>query len=268
MAPSERGNCFVLLLCLCSVVWTGQASQLPLRTFTTADGLPSNRVSRIVRDARGYLWFCTRDGLSRYDGYQFTNFGVEQGLPLGSTDLLPSQSGAYWVATSDGVARFDTTGRDPLFTVFRPEDPGARRITALADDGAGGLWCETMKGLYRLVPSGPASQQGVWTFVLVDIGLPNHFPDDHVVTALLRDRSGTIWAASYSGLYRSSVNGTWTRYTPAWVYRIYTFRACFWAGTATFGSVLGMACAVSPLTGASAPRWKVSIISRMAGTET
>ena len=213
MAPSERGNCFVLLLCLCSVVWTGQASQLPLRTFTTADGLPSNRVSRIVRDARGYLWFCTRDGLSRYDGYQFTNFGVEQGLPLGSTDLLPSQSGAYWVATSDGVARFDTTGRDPLFTVFRPEDPGARRITALADDGAGGLWCGTMKGLYRLVPSGPASQQGVWTFVLVDIGLPNHFPDDHVVTALLRDRSGTIWAASYSGLYRSSVNGTWTRYT-------------------------------------------------------
>jgi len=57
------------------------AERLPIRTYTTADGLAHNEVHRIVRDSRGFLWFCTRDGLSRFDGYSFSNFGIAQGLP-------------------------------------------------------------------------------------------------------------------------------------------------------------------------------------------
>jgi len=45
--------------------------RLPLRVYTTADGLVGNTVDRIERDSRGYLWFCTRDGLSRFDGHEF-----------------------------------------------------------------------------------------------------------------------------------------------------------------------------------------------------
>lgn len=48
-----------------------QAERLPIKTYTTADGLVSNQICRIVRDSRGYLWFCTEDGLSRFDGYTF-----------------------------------------------------------------------------------------------------------------------------------------------------------------------------------------------------
>ena len=48
-------------------------SQLPVKIYTTADGLPSNRINKIVLDSRGYLWFCTQEGLSRFDGYAFTN---------------------------------------------------------------------------------------------------------------------------------------------------------------------------------------------------
>ena len=49
------------------------AERLPVKIYTTADGLAQNVVNRIVRDSRGFLWFCTQDGLSRYDGYTFTN---------------------------------------------------------------------------------------------------------------------------------------------------------------------------------------------------
>src|SRR2546428_1034673 len=58
----------------------GQAEQLPARTYTTADGLPRDYILRIVRDSHGFLWFCTGDGLSRFNGYEFTNYGVEHGL--------------------------------------------------------------------------------------------------------------------------------------------------------------------------------------------
>ncbi|MBA2302175.1 MAG: hypothetical protein H0W08_06030 [Acidobacteria bacterium] len=66
-----------------------RAERLPIKTYTTADGLPHNDVNRIVRDSHGFLWFCTADGLSRFDGYTFTNFGIEQGLPHSAVnDLL------------------------------------------------------------------------------------------------------------------------------------------------------------------------------------
>ncbi len=33
------------------------AEQLPVRTYTAADGLSHDRVQRIIRDSRGFLWF-------------------------------------------------------------------------------------------------------------------------------------------------------------------------------------------------------------------
>src|SRR5258708_20700739 len=85
------------------------AEQLPVRTYTTADGLPRDLVLRIVRDSRGFLWFCTGDGLGRFNGYEFTTYGVEQGLPHPFiNDLLETRRGVYWVATNGGgVARFN-----------------------------------------------------------------------------------------------------------------------------------------------------------------
>jgi len=51
-----------------------RAEQLPIKTYTSADGLVRDQINRIVRESRGFLWFCTRDGLSRFDGYTFTNY--------------------------------------------------------------------------------------------------------------------------------------------------------------------------------------------------
>ncbi|MBV9765642.1 MAG: hypothetical protein JOZ48_12425, partial [Acidobacteriaceae bacterium] len=98
-------------------------ARLPVRLYTTDDGLPSNRVNRIVQDSRGFLWFCTREGISRFDGYQFKNFGRDDGLPRADTDLLETRNGDYWVATADGVARFNPGPSGPLFTLYRPADP-------------------------------------------------------------------------------------------------------------------------------------------------
>ena len=54
--------------------------QLPIKTYTTADGLARNRVECIVEDPRGFLWFCAGGLLSRFDGYTFTNYEANQGV--------------------------------------------------------------------------------------------------------------------------------------------------------------------------------------------
>src|SRR5213082_2357423 len=105
-----RGRGFLLpvLFCLVSVA---QAERLPLKTYTTADGLAHNVINKIVRDSRGILWFCTAEGLSRFDGYTFTNFGTGDGLPHAVVnDLLETRAGEYWVATGGGLVRFDPKG--------------------------------------------------------------------------------------------------------------------------------------------------------------
>ena len=63
-----------------------QAERLPLRPYTVADGLAHNEINKIVRDSRGFLWFCTAEGLSRFDGYAFTNYGTAEGLPHGTVN--------------------------------------------------------------------------------------------------------------------------------------------------------------------------------------
>lgn len=84
-----------------------RAERLPLKSYTTADGLARDQVNRIVRDSRGFLWLCTPEGLSRFDGYRFTNYTIADGLPHRSVrDVLETRSGEYWVATGDGLCRF------------------------------------------------------------------------------------------------------------------------------------------------------------------
>jgi signal transduction histidine kinase/sugar lactone lactonase YvrE/ActR/RegA family two-component response regulator len=48
--------------------------------LTVDDGLPSNRINGIAQDAAGYLWIATSDGLARYDGIGYRIWRVGQGL--------------------------------------------------------------------------------------------------------------------------------------------------------------------------------------------
>src|SRR3989449_8341665 len=114
--------CASLLLAM-SQLTAGE--RLPLKAYTTADGLAHNVINKIVRDSRGFLWFCTDEGLSRFDGYTFTTYGTSEGLPHPSVnDLLETRVGEYWVATGGGLVRFNPKGV-PGSRVIYAQDPSA-----------------------------------------------------------------------------------------------------------------------------------------------
>src|SRR5438105_3455101 len=93
---------------------SARAAQLPIKRYTSADGLPHDRIKKIVADSRGFLWFCTVEGLARFDGSTFVSYGVAQGLPMPSTnDVLEVEGKGYWIATNGGgVAFLDPNRRD------------------------------------------------------------------------------------------------------------------------------------------------------------
>ncbi|MEW6130618.1 MAG: two-component regulator propeller domain-containing protein [Acidobacteriota bacterium] len=211
------------------------AERLPVKSFTTTDGLAQNTVNRIVRDSRGFLWFCTDGGLSRYDGYTFTNYGIEQGLPDNQVrNLLETRDGKYWVATFSGLCQFNPTGRpwtvgslstgqqpnqqmtdqhlttdDPMFVFINPVDQQrTASVNALLEDRAGDVWCGAGHGLYRL-----EQVDGQWMARPVEIGLPREVENDRIVRALVEDRQGALWIGAGSGLYRRWSDGRAERYT-------------------------------------------------------
>ncbi|MEP6923350.1 MAG: hypothetical protein ABI954_02700, partial [Pyrinomonadaceae bacterium] len=71
-----------------------RAERLPLRVYTSADGMASSVVTHLTRDSLGFLWFATRDGLIRFDGREFTNYRLG--------DSNTSQTLFYIRETSDG----------------------------------------------------------------------------------------------------------------------------------------------------------------------
>lgn len=189
------------------------AERLPVKTYTTADGLLRDEVSRIKQDSRGFLWFCTNDGLSRFDGYGFTNYTTDDGLPNRVvSDLVEARSGAIWVATNDGLARFNPRGMrglarrgdeanqpegndaaEPMFVTYSPEGNASRYITVLFEDAQGKLWCGTLDGLYWF-----EERDGRGVFHHVD--LPKERPNSELeVSAIIQDRRGSLWVGTDLG---------------------------------------------------------------------
>src|SRR6516162_99053 len=99
----------IVLLALLLILPRGTLAQrLPLKTYTTADGLWNSAVSYIMRDSHGFLWFCTRDGLSRFDGYRFVNYRIPAAADPNVTYMLETRRGVYWIVTnSGGLYRYD-----------------------------------------------------------------------------------------------------------------------------------------------------------------
>ncbi len=158
------------------------------QAWTTADGLPQNSVTALVRTADGYLWVGTLQGLARFDGVRFTVFDAAQTDGLADdriASLLEDRHGTLWIGTeSGGLSRYQA-GRFEAVASGIPD--GTAYV--LAEDAQGRLWARTAAGLryfdgVRFVPPSPADA----------------YPRE--VLALHGDASGALWFGTADGLAR------------------------------------------------------------------
>lgn len=80
--------------------------------FGVEAGLAQNTVYCILQDNQGFMWFGTKDGLSRYDGSQFKNYRHDKEDPysIGNNcirSLFQDANDKIWVGTDVGVNIYD-----------------------------------------------------------------------------------------------------------------------------------------------------------------
>ena len=213
----------ILFLILIAFAQPLLAERLPFKTYTTEDGLAHDSINKIVRDSRGFLWFCTAEGLSRFDGLRFTNFTQDHGLPHRNIyDFLETRDGTYMIATSYGLTIFDPLGRAyrwnvlegrleknsgerPMFRTYFPESEKRQTkiIFSLAQDSNGTIWAGTAHGLFTVERSGD-------DWVLSNVDVENAIKTGY--HALFSDSRGNLIVASDVGMYKRSSGGSFVKF--------------------------------------------------------
>jgi len=162
---------------------------LPFRALTIEDGLSQGMVNHILQDKYGFMWFATKDGLNRYDGYTFTVFRHD---PEDSSTvrnnyiytLLEDKQGRLWVGTAEGLDLFDRNTE-----TFRHMRTGMEHIRdivqSIAQDVHGDLWVGHNQGVAKLCFNGGTNDEGLPTCTS-----KNYLERTCFVST---DRSGTIW---------------------------------------------------------------------------
>ncbi|MBP9883286.1 MAG: hypothetical protein KBF32_07785, partial [Chitinophagales bacterium] len=103
-------RCFLFILLL-GLPHFLQAQYPYMKHYTTADGLPSNTINDMLQDDAGFMWFATDEGVSRFDGQQFTNYRKADGLADDDVIRLgKDHEGRIWFLGFNGKASFYSNG--------------------------------------------------------------------------------------------------------------------------------------------------------------
>jgi ligand-binding sensor domain-containing protein/signal transduction histidine kinase len=205
MRPREF---LVIILQLAYVPAPALAARLPLRHYTTVDGLPHNRVNQMIRDSSGFLWLCTPNGLSQFDGTTFVTYDADRELCRSIYE--DPRGGFYWVVAGGyAIYRFDpkTDDRDRVLTRYTAaEDAEAAGVDIVLRDRSGTMWAAGSRGLFVVEAHGDSG-------TLRPIELPRTSPQSPLrrLWRLLEDRSGALWIGSSGGLWRRTPDGRLAR---------------------------------------------------------
>ncbi len=200
------------------------------KSFTDADGLPSNNVLCASSDQEGTMWFGTQNGIATYDGstWEVMTTTTHPGLANNNvSSILVTKDGNVWAAGDFGASFYNGAN----WTTYKAIDGlGSSRVTNISEMKNGDIWLSDFNGAthydgtaftaYKAadgLPFGGAEDVleadngaiilatglgGVAVFNGVDFKMVTE--EDGLVsdntTALLKDKDGNIWVGTSDGV--------------------------------------------------------------------
>jgi signal transduction histidine kinase/ligand-binding sensor domain-containing protein len=142
-----------VLLCLAKGgLLHAQPSFYNFTNYTVASGMPDNYVQGIVEDSRGFMWFGTKEGLSRFDGEAFKNFFASKDS---SKTSLKDNAITFLNEFKPGYLSFASSGKLTVMNTLTlqfayPAALEHKKIYRLAKGESGTLYASTVDTCFIL----------------------------------------------------------------------------------------------------------------------
>jgi ligand-binding sensor domain-containing protein/serine phosphatase RsbU (regulator of sigma subunit) len=197
--------------------------------YSLKDGLIQSNVNDILQDKKGYIWFASDGGLSKFNGQSFKNYSTSDGLSEAAVNsICEDDEGQLWIGHSYGKLSYQNGNKFVDFPLDVKEKPS--RICDITKDKNGNIWIGTIgSGVIKLNPktkkikvygiNEKLDDQVFITYVdalgkiwfITDIGVkyydaqtdsfiffkPKGFPF-YDYTCMTQDHAGNYWFGSYN----------------------------------------------------------------------
>lgn len=181
---------------------TERPQQFIIRTWTTENGAPTNRINDLTTSADGFLWLATYEGLVRFDGHQFQVYNHQNHPALlgGLLNVFESQPGTLWMLSTSG---FLIRLQGGIFTAWGPDDgfPSDAGLNLCADP-SGHIVFSGADGFFTIGADARIQRMDTAVF-------PHEPLRDFDITA-----DGTLWIAPRSGGLYSIKDATLRQWQP------------------------------------------------------
>jgi ligand-binding sensor domain-containing protein/signal transduction histidine kinase/DNA-binding NarL/FixJ family response regulator len=181
----------------------GQQPKIKFKRISIEHGLSNSTIENINQDKRGFMWFGTRDGLNRFDGYQMTVYRYHSKDSTTISDnyiryIHNDREGNLWVGTINGLNRFVPDKNNFIRYKNNPAHSKSlsnNHITSIYEDRSGNLWIGTFGGglnIYKKI-------EKTFSHFRHDPINSNGLSDDRV-NCIYEDKAGNLWIGTEKGL--------------------------------------------------------------------
>ena len=174
--------------------YTSSLQKYHVRSWSTTDGLPNNKVFAILQSSSGYVWLATQEGLVRFDGERFTTFDSKNTPAFPHSEIIAlfeDKDSVLWISTIRGMVRY----RKGQFSAV-PFDSTVAPFFAktFLIDHKGNFLVGTRDGMLQVV-DGRITQCSAMS-ALTSLS----------INAVVEDLDGQVWIGTDKGLKK--LNGT------------------------------------------------------------
>ena len=180
-----------------------QKKTIKFEHIGVSEGISQTNITCIFQDSRGFIWIGTRDGLNRYDGYNFIiyRYNASDKNSISNNfiqDITEDQSGNIWLATPNaGINKFDV--KKETFTRFlhnerNPNSIASNAINKIFLDENNRLWIATQNSGLDCYDN----EKNIFKHFLHVSNNPNSISDNSI-TALFNDSKNRLWIGTYAG---------------------------------------------------------------------
>ena len=192
----------VLLTLLSVTMLHGTSAAEVFQRYNVSDGLANNLVFDVAEDKYGFVWMTTRNGISKFDGSEFTTYrpvpaGIKGQLAQFYQTIGEGRDGSLWFCSwGNGLLKLDPETEHFTFYRHDPQDPqsiASDDVWFAFEDREGMIWVSSLGGLSRLDPR--TGKAHVYRHDPANTNSLSH----SLPTKVVQDATDALWIGTYGG---------------------------------------------------------------------